>query len=361
MSPFPPFPTPLVVTGSVMCLHLFVILLAVLCVEPAMPRRKPGDPVILFPCSICGRQFRYYSQLEQHQKHHAGVRPHACHVCGQRFALECSLAKHLTIHSGNKPLMCDTCGQRFAHISYLKSHQRTHNQDKPYACQECSKKFAHATTLRHHVAVMHAETGPHERFSCHQCGQSFPTISQVRVHVRSHVKDEPADGLECRTSDELCDSTEAFTQHINTIHAGRGDGSSVSSARRQYSCGVCGRFFSQLRNLRRHVLTHTVQQPCTVCGKSFSQLANLKAHMRTHGGQRAFSCVGCGTAFADASTLRKHVLHHCYMMSAVGAAATATTEPHYVTADTLDSMTVSTVFTDSVSCNVDDIALCSFV
>jgi len=324
-----------------------------------MPRRKPGDPIVLFPCTICGRKFRYHSQLEQHRKHHAGVRPYACNVCGRRFALECSRDKHLTIHSTDKPLMCDTCGQRFAHVNYLKSHQRSHSQDRPYACQECTKKFAHATSLRHHVAVMHAESGPHEQFSCHQCGRSFPTMSQVRVHVRSHVEEESSSGLECQICGEACDSTAALTQHVSGVHGGLGS-VGISDTRRQYSCEVCGRIFSQAGNLRRHVLTHTVQQ-CTVCGKSFSQLANLKAHLRTHVGQRPFSCDGCGRVFADSSTLRKHVLQHCYMMSAVSVADTDTAEPQHVTADTLDNMTVSTVFTDSVNCSVDDIALCGFV
>ena len=337
--------------------YVVTVMMVVSHVAPVLPRRKPGEVVIPFPCKICGRKYRFFSQLEQHQKHHAGVRPYACHICGQRFALVCSRDKHLTTHSSDKPLMCDTCGQRFAHINYLKSHQRTHSQDRPYACQECKKKFAHATSLRHHVAVMHTDTESHEQFSCHQCGRSFPTLAQVRVHVRSHVKEDAADSWDCRKCGEACDSADAFIQHVSTMHESGflADGSSiVADTTRQHACDVCSRVFSQPGNLRRHVLTHTGQRPweCSVCGKRFSQPGNLKAHMRTHSSQRPFSCEGCGSSFSDSSTLRKHVQHHCYMMSAVGA------EQQLVTSDTLDSMSV---LADGVSCTVDDIALCNFV
>jgi len=306
-----------------------------------MPRRKPGDPVVLFPCKVCGREFRYYSQLEQHLKHHAGVRPYSCHVCGQQFALECSRDKHLTIHSNKRPLMCDTCGQCFAHINYLKSHQRTHSRDRPYACQDCEKKFAYATSLRHHMAVTHADdTGSHEQFSCHQCGLSFPTMSQVRVHVRSHVKDG---GVQCAECGETCESTTALSEHINTVH--RGSLTSVDVVSSQYSCAVSSQVFTQVGNLRRHMMTHSGQRAyqCMVCGKQFSQLNNLRAHERTHSNQQPYSCVSCGAAFTDSATLQKHILNDCY-----------------TTADT--SVTLDTVLADTVSnCNVDDMSLCGFV
>ena len=257
--------------------------------------------------------------------------------------------------------MCDTCGQRFAHVSYLKSHQRLHNQDRPYACQECAKKFTHATSLRHHVAVLHADAGQHEQFSCHQCGRSFPTISQVRMHVRSHVTEESTDSLECRSCGEVAESAAALAQHLLAVHGGLGSSNVFCDARRQYACNVCGRFFSQPGNLRRHVQTHTGQRPsqCTVCGKKFTQPANLKAHLRTHSGERPFSCFGCGISFADKSTLRKHTQHHCYMMSTISSTDTAAIEPHNVTADTLDA--IGTAFTETVGYNVDDIAFCGFV
>jgi len=339
-----------------------MLLLGVLYSEPAMPRRKPGDPVVLFPCKICGRKFHFNSQLEQHLRHHAGVRPHACAVCGQRFALECSLNKHMTRHSSEKPLMCDTCGQQFAHINYLKSHQRCHSQDRPYSCQDCEKKFAHGTSLRHHVAVMHADAaGSHEQYSCHECGQSFPTMSQVRVHVRLHVTEESDDCVKCGKCGKTYVSAPSLKEHISAAHGF--STSIIPDTRRQYSCRMCERVFSQPGNLRRHVLTHTEQRPCecTVCGKRFSQPGNLKAHLRTHSGQRPYPCVGCGSAFSDSSTLRKHVLHHCYTMSAVSTDVAATADQQQATPSTLDTITVSTVLTDSVSCNADDIPLCSFV
>ena len=182
----------------------------VYCTEPTVPRRRPGDPVVLFPCAICGRTYRYHSQLEQHQKHHAGVRPHQCPVCGRRFALQCSRDKHLTTHSADRPLMCDTCGQRFAHVNYLKSHQRSH-EDRPRRFRR-DGKFANATGLRQHAAAMHSAAG--SEFSCHQCGCGFPTMAQVRVHVRSHVKDEQS-STNCDAAGETQDAVKGGHDDCN--------------------------------------------------------------------------------------------------------------------------------------------------
>ncbi|KAK9477751.1 STE like transcription factor-domain-containing protein [Lipomyces japonicus] len=59
-----------------------------------------------------------------------------------------------------------------------------------------------------------------------------------------------------------------------------------SGGRKSHTCPIptCGRMFTRLEHLKRHVRTHTKERPykCKVCGKGFSRSDNLAQHRRTH-------------------------------------------------------------------------------
>jgi len=51
-----------------------------------------------------------------------------------------------------------------------------------------------------------------------------------------------------------------------------------------FRCQRCGRYFSQLVNLKKHKLGHLNAKPyqCNYCEKGFTQLSNFKRHLQSH-------------------------------------------------------------------------------
>ncbi|MBN3310753.1 ZNF81 protein, partial [Amia calva] len=140
-----------------------------------------------------------------------------------------------TAHSSNR---CPQCGKSFSTAGNLKIHQRIHKGERLYCCAQCGKRFSHPGNLK--------------------------------AHQRIHTGERP------------------------------------------YRCPQCGKCFIQSGDLQRHQRIHTGERPyvCAQCGKSFSHSGNLKAHQRIHTGERSFPCAQCGKSFTSPECLRRHQQVH---------------------------------------------------
>ena len=77
----------------------------------------------------------------------------------------------------------------------------------------------------------------------------------------------------------------------------------------------CGKAFADAASLRKHMHTHGDKQyMCQVegCGKRFLDSSKLKRHSLTHTGERPFLCPfeGCGKRFSLDFNLRSHMRTH---------------------------------------------------
>ena len=89
--------------------------------------------------------------------------------------------------------------------------------------------------------------------------------------------------------------------HIYRIHEGNKD----------HKCKSCGKSFSLVRYLNRHIYTvheeGNKDYKCESCGKSFTRNYLYKHIHIIHGGRKDHKCESCGKPFSQPQNLKKHI------------------------------------------------------
>ncbi|KAM9226190.1 zinc finger and SCAN domain-containing protein 4-like [Dugong dugon] len=104
-----------------------------------------------YRCEDCPKIFKYFSQLEAHQRRHRNERPFTCAECHKGFFQMTDLRAHQVIHRREKPFPCNTCDKAFSHRTNLRAHLRIHTGEKPYMCSICKRSYRQSSTYHRHV------------------------------------------------------------------------------------------------------------------------------------------------------------------------------------------------------------------
>ncbi|XP_060916438.1 uncharacterized protein LOC132991641 [Labrus mixtus] len=79
------------------------------------------------------------------------------------------------------------------------------------------------------------------------------------------------------------------------------------SPERIFCCGECGKRFKKRGHLIQHSVTHSENRPfaCNICQKSFNRRESLTRHEKIHD-EKPFRCPACGRCFRESTSLLNH-------------------------------------------------------
>ena len=208
-------------------------------------------------------------------KNDDSIAVNSCHLCQQVFSSPWHLKRHINaVHEKQKNHSCNYCGKSFARTDGLRRHHENVH-DKP---SNESTGIIH-DSIREHKDHLIGQIANDERTKIYS-----PPVVSVPVKPRNHW---------CMSCGKSFTRLEHLRRHVTTVHEGVKDNTlslskfssqpnSTNNIRGRKICGRCDDSFSTLWHLKRHIQTvHENQrdQKCAFCGKSFSRSEHLKRHI----------------------------------------------------------------------------------
>ena len=249
-----------------------------------------------FSCLVCDKGCVTKAELVTHMRCHTGERPFVCDTCSETFITNSDLTAHKRKHDGNM-LTCDHCGKQFAALKHLNSHvkfvhlkvpnnraerkrelkRRLGVRPKVWAkpedktCPECGRVFKKPSLMKRHmvshlknshdlnVTDYYSESDCGSKVKCNECGREFAALKNLKehvlnMHIREHDnKDEknwqiiidPYDGSQKKVflpSEPKIKDLD-ITYYLTETDCGT-----------RAKCNECGKEFSNVKNLKEHVL-----------------------------------------------------------------------------------------------------------
>ena len=192
-----------------------------------------------------------------------------------------------------------TCGKAFAKFDSLKRHlTEAHKGVRPFACKLCDKTYGRRDYLQRHLKSHNAS------YAVNLAGGNAATLSSYNAANKVKLESQNADVVSTaptnpqQTSMTVAPaSANTTTQQTNvasmpllnlyTMHnqpAPKPLGSKICRWV-QDDGTVCGKAFSKLDSLRRHVNElHKGVRPfaCSMCNKNYGRKDYLERHMKSH-------------------------------------------------------------------------------
>lgn len=140
-----------------------------------------GSNAYRHECNVCHKKFKRKSNLMDHLRLHAGIKPFKCTECDKAFVQIGNLQGHMRIHTKERPFKCHLCPKSYNQSGALTIHIRSHTNEKNYICEICNKGFTNTSDLTKHKRT-HDEV---KAFKCDFCPKAFAQRVNLRTHIAS--------------------------------------------------------------------------------------------------------------------------------------------------------------------------------
>ena len=150
---------------------------------------------------------------------------------------------------------------------------------------------------RYTVSLLLFFSSVNTMINCNWCRKPFRCQSALDIHSVVHTG-ITITAHHCILCDKLFNRKSSLWRHLFVVH----------SPRRPYACDTCGRSFTGMGALKRHVLIHSDLKrfACDVCDRAFLRIDCLKEHKRIHSGIKPFKCTICDKPFRQRHSVRVH-------------------------------------------------------
>ncbi|XP_038606350.1 transcriptional repressor CTCFL isoform X2 [Tachyglossus aculeatus] len=256
-----------------------------------------------YKCGDCAMAFVTSGELGRHRRYkHTHEKRFQCTICKYASVEASKLKRHIRSHTGERPFHCHVCSYASKDPYKLKRHMRTHSGEKPYECSLCQTKFTQRGSLKIHMLQKHTENAP--KHQCPHCGTVIARKSDLRVHLRN-LHSYKTTEIKCRYCSAGFHERYLLLQHQKT-----------HKDEKRFKCDDCNYACKQERHMIVHKRTHTGEKPfsCLHCNKCFRQKQLLSVHFKKYHDENftpiVYECPKCGKAFSRLTNMSKH-LEHC--------------------------------------------------
>jgi len=180
-----------------------------------------------YRCSDCSEHFQSRHRLEYHFESIHRARNYNCTQCGKSFSWVTKLKKHMLVHTTKRIHKCPKCDYSCSWKSDLNEHILTHREDLRFKCDICPKVFKLKIYLQKHVSNQHLEINTRVKsevvalentYVCQFCKKSFPNITRLNVHIKTHLNERP---FTCSNCSNTFKRKGHLDSHFTNVHENR--------------------------------------------------------------------------------------------------------------------------------------------
>ncbi|XP_059933980.1 transcriptional repressor CTCFL isoform X2 [Mesoplodon densirostris] len=253
-----------------------------------------------YKCGDCDMAFVTSGQLVRHSRYkHTHEKPFKCSVCSYASVEASKLRRHIRSHTGERPFQCHLCSYGGKDAYKLKQHMRTHSGERPYECRICHARFSQGGTMKIHVLQKHSENAP--KYQCPHCATITARKGDLRVHLLNMHTYRAAE-MKCRYCSAVFHERYALIQHQKT-----------HKNEKRFKCEHCSYACKEERHMTVHIRIHTGEKPfaCLSCNRCFRQKQLLNVHFKKYHDTTfvptVYKCSRCGKGFSRLSNMKRHL------------------------------------------------------